>query len=102
MKQVRLLTVPLTVNKQTENFVYKDMLTVLMETPSDPQRGAGIDEVRKSIRVLDVLERSGDVLELEDADFAYVLERVRNARFTASNKVFVDFVEHFEKAAKDA
>lgn len=83
----------------TEDFSYKDMLQVLMETPSDPRHGATIDEVRKSVRVLDVLEKSDKVLELEDADFEYLLQRVKGARFTANNRVFIDFVDHFEKGS---
>ena len=67
-----------------------------METPETPEKGAGIDEIRNSMRVLDALEKSkDDSFDLEDADFTYLLRRVKGARFTTSQKVFVDFVDYF-------
>ena len=79
---------------------YKAMLQVLMETPKDPQKGASIDEVRKSIRILDALESAEGTLMLEDADYLYLLERVRSTRFTSNHRVFADFVAHFEKESE--
>jgi hypothetical protein len=48
---------------------------------------------------MDALDKSDEgVLHLEDADFDYLLQRVRGARFTSNNKVFIDFVEDIEEA----
>lgn len=71
-----------------------------METPADQQRGASIDEIRKSIRVLDALEAASGTVQLEDADFDYLVQRVKTAKFTSNNQVFIDFVEDIEKAGE--
>jgi hypothetical protein len=101
MKSVQLKKVPMTVFGELKEFSYKEMIQVILESPSDPTKGLSIDEVRKSIRILDVLEKSGDVLQVEDADFSHLLSKVRATKFSTANKVFVDFVEDFEKAEKN-
>ena len=98
MKVIELKRVEFEAFGQAQTLDYRDMLYILMETPANPQAGADIGEVRKSIRVMDALEKANGTLQLEDADFDYVLQRVKAAKFTSSNKVFVDFVEHFEGA----
>lgn len=101
MKLVSLKKVPMIVFGEEKEFSYKEMLQVIMESPTDPTKGLGIDEVRKSIRVLDVLEKSSDVLQLEDADFSHLISKVKATKFSTANKVFIDFVEDLEKAEKD-
>lgn len=98
MKTLELKKTKMMVLGNESEFSYKDMLQVIMESPQDPQKGAGIEEVRKSIRVLDVLEKSTDVLELEDSDYSFMLAKVKATKFTSANKVFVDFVDDVEKA----
>jgi len=100
MKSVNLKKVPMVVLGNKQEFSYKEMLQVIMETPQDAQKGATIDEVRKSIRVLDVLEKADDLLELEDSDYAFMMSKVKATKFTSANKVFVDFVDDLEKAGE--
>lgn len=95
MKSIELKTVELDVLGTKEDFSYRDMLRVLMETPENPQKGAQIDEMRKSLRVLEILDTENKTIELEDADFIYLCNRVKNATFIANNKVFIDFVDYF-------
>ena len=94
MKTIELKTVPMILHGAESDFSYAEFIRILMQTPEKPNEGATIEEVRKSIRVLDALEEAGEVLEIEDADFAYLLHRVNSARFTASNIVFVNFVDY--------
>ena len=96
MKTIELKTVPLELFGNKTDFSYKEFVHILMESPENPDKGASVDEIRKSMRVLDALEKSNGSLQLEDADFEYLLRRVNTARFTASNKVFVDFVDYFQ------
>lgn len=96
MKTVELKKADFLAYGEKRELDYKAMLQTIMESPIDPIKGAGVAEIRKSIRVLDVLEKATDKLELEDADYDYMVERVKNTKFTTNNKVFVDFVEHFE------
>jgi len=96
MKTIELKEVPFVFQGQKDVFIYKDVLSMLMETPEDQQKGANIAEIRKSLRVLDALDSANGELVLEDADFDYLLKRVTGMRFNGANKVFVDFVEYFE------
>ena len=96
MKTIELKTVPLNIHGVESQFSYGEFIGLLMETPEKPESGAGIGEIRNSIRVLDALKSADKELVLEDADFSYLLQRVKSARFTASNKVFIDFIDYFE------
>lgn len=98
MKTIELKTVPFVAYDQDQELDYKIMLQILMEAPEDPQKGADINEVRRSIRVLDALEDADGQLQLEDADADYLVRRVRAAKFTSNNRVFADFVDDIEKA----
>jgi len=102
MKTIELKTVPMTVLGKTQEFEYRGMIQVILESPANPEKGAGIDEVRKCIRILDVLEKSESELVLEDADFDFLKDRILKTKFTSNNKVFVDFVDYFEVLQKEA
>ena len=97
MKQIELKVVDAVFLGEEQDFVYKDMIKVLLEAPENPEKGASIAEVRQALRVLDVLDESDEIMELEDADFAYLLRRIRNAKWATANKIFVDFVDYFEE-----
>ena len=97
MKSIELKTVKFIENGNEEDFSYKDMVYMILQSPVDPAKGSGIEEIRKSIRVLDAIDNEENgTLEIEDADFSYLLYRVRNAKFTSNNRAFIDFVDHFE------
>lgn len=99
MKTVEFKTVPMTVFGEKQELEYKPLIQVIVEQPVNPQTGATIDEVRRSVRVLDKLEASNGKMELEDSDFEYLYNRIKNAHFTSNNKAFVDFVDYFDELA---
>lgn len=101
MKTLELKTKEMVVLGSKSEFSYKDMLQVIMENPQDQQKGAGIDEIRKSIRVLEALEKSSGILELEDSDYSFMLAKVKATKFTSANRVFLDFVDDVEKAGNN-
>ena len=101
MKTIELKSVPLVAFGEEQTLEYKSLLQVIVETPEDRQSGASIEEQRKSIRILDRLETSNGKMELEDADFEYLLKRVQKTRFTSNNRAFVEFVDYLEKVSKD-
>jgi hypothetical protein len=72
---------------------YKKELTTIFHTPADPKAGAEIEEMRRSIRVLDALDKATDVLELEDADYNYLRERINKARFGMVHPAIVQFID---------
>lgn len=48
---------------------YIQVLKEVMTRPLDSQKGADINEMRSSIRVLDELDKANGTLELEDSDY---------------------------------
>ena len=96
MKTISLPTVQFTAFGTPSELNYKTLLQTIIEAPEDPAKGASIEEIRRAVRVLDALENCWDTVTLEDADYDYMLRRVRAARFTSSNQAFIDFVSHFE------
>jgi len=93
MKQIQLKTVDIEVQGQVKPLSYKGELQIIFRSPSDPSKGATVEEMRRSIRILDALEKSTDVLELEDADFDYLKSRVPNAKFAFVHPAIVQFVD---------
>lgn len=94
MKKIKLKKVPMVVLGTEQTLEYKPLIQVIIETPSNQGAGTTIAEMRKSIRILDALEKEDDVLLLEDADYDYLKDRINSARFTSNNRVFIDFVDY--------
>ena len=75
---------------------YRNEILSILSTPEDRQAGANIDEMRRAIRVLDVLDaldEDADVLELEDADYEYLNGRIQKARFGMVHPAIVQFID---------
>ena len=72
---------------------YKDEMVTILRTPVDRNAGADIEEMRRSIRVLDALDKADGTLELEDADFDYLKSRMLNAKFAMVDPAIVQFVD---------
>jgi hypothetical protein len=54
---------------------WKNIIAQVMRRPLDQERGIEIDEMRKSIKILDLVEKSNGVLELEDADWELLKQK---------------------------
>ena len=56
---------------------YRELIEQVVRVPLNRQTGATIDEMRRSIRVLDALETAtDDVLALEDSDWQVLRDKV--------------------------
>lgn len=97
MKRLELKNLPVTRPDGTEmELSYWIQLQTTIRSPADPQSGADIDEIRKSIRVLNVLDEIGqdaEVLELEDSDYEYMQTKVSAAKYTFADAAIVQFVD---------
>jgi|SRR5215470_6508277 len=53
---------------------WTEAIKQIIRRPSDPQRGAEVEEIRKGIRVFDAIDKIGEdhVLQLEDADYDHL------------------------------
>lgn len=73
---------------------YADYLHAIMQSPMNPQAGADIDEIRYSIRILDAVDnQSGGVMELEDADYAFLVRKVKAAKFMFITPEILQFID---------
>ena len=73
---------------------YRRVLVGIVSLPSDPRAGIKVDEIRRSIRVLDAIEAGNENgFDIEDADFDFMCTKVRSATFNFAHRAFVQFVE---------
>lgn len=72
---------------------WADVVRQVMRRPKDPSRGVEIDEMRKSIRVLDALDKSNGVLQLEDADWEYLREKTLAMQWGVIDSRIVKFTD---------
>jgi hypothetical protein len=93
MKQIQLKTVDMEIQGVNRQLSYKGELQTIFRSPADMTKGANVEEMRRSIRILDALDKSTDVLELEDADYDYLKSRVPNARFGLVDPAIVQFID---------
>jgi hypothetical protein len=74
VKSIPLKTLP--GDKSMAELSYAQILAEVVRRPLNSQAGASIEEMRQSIRVLDELETSNGVLELEDADYEHLKSKI--------------------------
>jgi hypothetical protein len=64
-----------------------------------PESGYTIADVRSATKVLDKLDACKDLLELEDAEYSFVLNRIRQVPWAMAHSDIVAFVDAIENAA---
>ena len=60
--------------------------------------GAGIQAIRNAIKIIDKVESSGGNLELEDSEYAFLVQRFNATRFLRADRNVVGLFEKLEKA----
>lgn len=99
MKKIVLKTIEGKADGNVIRIAYKDQIDAIMSTPMD-MKNADLNEVRRSLRILDVLDglpAEAQALELEDADYEYMKQRVLAARWPIINQVILTFIEDVTK-----
>lgn len=79
---------------------WAEIVRQVIRRPMDPQRGADITEMRSGIRVLDALDKSNGVLELEDADYEHLKMKTLAMQWVAVDKRLVQFVDEVTTATE--
>lgn len=78
---------------------YRALVEQALRIPLNRETGATIDEMRKSIRVLDALDASkDDVLSLEDADWEFLKQKVEKMPWAMVERRFVTFHDDIMQA----
>jgi len=72
---------------------YADYLRAIMQSPMNTQTGADIEEIRHSIRILDAIDNaSGNQIEIEDADYAFLIRKINAAKFMFITPEILQFI----------
>ncbi len=93
VKQIELKQVPtVSLDGKVGTLDYKESLILLARQPLSGERGMEIEEMRKSIRLLDALEAAEGSVSLEDADYEYLKQKVHAGRFARANRETFQFL----------
>ena len=79
---------------------YRVLMIQIAKAPADFRGGSDIDEIRKSMLVLDALDEAdgkGSVI-LEDAWWRTLRDKAKSFRFRFAHRVIVDFMDAIEQA----
>ena len=86
-----------------EIFSYKDQIKVIASQKQDGS-GFNIEETRQAIRILEALQpldpHSG-ILQLEDADYAYLTAKLKTWKFGMAHAVLIDFYDDIMNAGSE-
>jgi len=95
MKRISLLSLkdPAAPDDPGHTVDYRNLIDQAMKIPLDRQGGATIDEMRRSIRVLDALDAANGTLELEDADYELLKRKVEGLPWAVIDRRFVQFYD---------
>lgn len=61
-----------------------------------PDKGWTPQEQKKALRVDTAIEKAGETIELEDADFEYIKPKVSSMPWAIKDKVLVEFTDYIE------
>ena len=93
MKAIRLRTVQSGPSDVEGELEWAEVIRQVIRKPKDASKGVEIEEMRKSIRVLNTLEKSNGVLELEDADWEHLKEKTLAMQWGIVDSRIVQFVD---------
>ena len=97
MKRILLKSVQITPPGRSEiTLNYWEHLYNVIRAPINKEQGLDVEEIRKSIRIMDAMDKAGkdaEYLDFEDSDFEYLVSKVNGTRFTFADPAFVQFVD---------
>jgi hypothetical protein len=100
VKAIRLRDLPAGPTTVEGELEWAEIIRQVIRKPLDPQKGVEIDEMRKSIRVLDALAKSNGVLELEDADWEHLKTKTLAMQWGVIDSRIVQFVDEVVMATE--
>jgi hypothetical protein len=72
---------------------WSEAIRQVLRRPLDPQKGADIEEMRRSIHVLDALDAADGTLDLEDADWEHLCQKVRAMQWAFVDRRIVQLID---------
>jgi len=81
--------------KKINNFAYKEMLEGILKNA--PEQGFTIDQIRKSVKAIEALDKAKDSVEFEDDIAEHVKQMIMTAKFRIATSEIVSFIDDIEK-----
>ena len=78
---------------------YASVLREVVRRPLNAQQGIQIAEMRQSLRVLDAIDASNGTLELEDADYALLKEKINAMPWSMADRRIIELVDDVNNAS---
>lgn len=99
MRKIELKTVPFTTDQGTEaRLDYRAEMRGLLRGPKRGTDGMDLDEMRKAIALLDKLEGDAESILVEDAQHAFLVDRLNAMRWAIAHQAVLDFIDAVKNA----
>ena len=79
---------------------YKEMLLLVLRQPKDPRQGVCYDEMRKSLALMETVEKATGTLLVEEEEWNELASRVKTFPFVMSHPELLEFMEAVLEAEK--
>lgn len=78
--------------------VYAEILREVVRRPLNPREGIQIEEMRRSIKLLDALDSANGTLDLEDADYSYLKQKIEAMNWNIVDRRILTLVDDVSNA----
>jgi len=78
--------------------VYAEILREVVRRPLNPREGIQIEEMRKSIKLLDAIDSANGTLDLEDADYGYLKQKIEAMNWNIVDRRIIQLVDDVTSA----
>lgn len=75
---------------------YMDLIMGACKRPSNPQLGYSWDDIEKINRIKKLHEDNSEVINVEDSDFQFIIDRVRTNSWTSIDENLLEFKKYLE------
>lgn len=77
---------------EEKNAKYSDLIYTVINKPiSEPLT---VSDIARDVKILNILQKAGDVIEFEDEDFKFVKKSVAESKWGARHNDIVEFAEY--------
>jgi hypothetical protein len=73
---------------------YADLFVILLNKPL--QKMVTISDMRRDLKLLDLLEAAGETIEVSDEDFKHLVELVKTSEWALKHLDILEFVDYIE------
>lgn len=80
---------------------YSSILTLVVNTPLNPQRGFDPDDMRLTIRILDKLAEAVDEIVFEDEEWRAVKQKILAYPFAIAHKELIGLIDAVNDAPSE-